>query len=124
MRSNLLIAAVFTLSLCAGAVQAQALPSGVKMADGVMTDAAGKPLYVYTMDTMKGMSHCEGRCAAAWPPLVAPAGAKATGDWSIITRDDGSKQWAYKDKPLYTFAKDTPGKPATGGDVPNWKLAK
>ena len=36
---------------------------------------------------------------------------KATGDYTVITRDDGKKQWAFKGKPLYFWAKDT--KPAT-----------
>ena len=34
------------------------------------------------------------------------SGATASGDWSVVTRDDGSKQWAYKGKPLYTWVKD------------------
>jgi predicted lipoprotein with Yx(FWY)xxD motif len=29
------------------------------------------------------------------------------GDWSVVTRDDGSKQWAYKGRPLY-FGPRTP----------------
>ena len=28
------------------------------------------------------------------------------GDWSIVTRDDGSKQWAWSGQPLYYWAKD------------------
>jgi predicted lipoprotein with Yx(FWY)xxD motif len=100
-------------------------PAGVKRTDGVLTDPAGKPLYIFTMDTMKGMSHCTGPCATAWPPFAADAQAKASGDWTLVTREDGSKQWAFHDKPLYTFAKDAAGKPGTGEAVsPNWKLAK
>jgi len=37
------------------------------------------------------------------------------GDWAIVTRDDGGKQWSYKGKPLYAWTKDTkPGD--TSGD--------
>jgi predicted lipoprotein with Yx(FWY)xxD motif len=98
-------------------------PPGVKRENGVLTDPSGKALYTFTMDTMKGMSHCTGPCATAWPPFMAPANAKASGEWTVINREDGAKQWAYKDKPLYTFAKDAAGKPGTGEST-NWKLAK
>ena len=33
--------------------------------------------------------------------LLATADSKASGDCTIITRDDGGKQWAYKGKPLH-----------------------
>jgi predicted lipoprotein with Yx(FWY)xxD motif len=39
-----------------------------------------------------------------------------------VTRDDGSKMWAYKGKPLYTFARDAAGAAATGVSA-NWPLA-
>jgi predicted lipoprotein with Yx(FWY)xxD motif len=124
---KMMFAAALALALSTGAMSAQAqmMPSGVKMANGAMTDASGKPLYTYDNDTMVGMSHCNGRCIAAWPPLLADASAKPMGDWTIINRDDGAKQWAYKNKPLYTFAKDTAGQPGTGEAAGNpWKLAK
>jgi predicted lipoprotein with Yx(FWY)xxD motif len=72
-----------------------------------LTDVTGKTLYTYTQDTVPGKSMCEGQCAEAWPPLEAPADAIPTGDWSIVTRSDGTKQWANKGKPLYRYAKDT-----------------
>jgi predicted lipoprotein with Yx(FWY)xxD motif len=124
MRIQFLAGAVLAMALAAGAASAQSMPTGVKMANGAMADSAGKALYTFEDDSMKGMSHCTGRCATAWPPLVAAADAKASGDWTVITREDGSKQWAYKDKPLYTFARDEAGKPGTGEVVPKWKLAK
>ncbi|WP_430418207.1 COG4315 family predicted lipoprotein [Phenylobacterium sp.] len=98
-------------------------PSGVKAgADGYVA-ASGLPLYTWDNDTMVGMSHCFADCAKAWPPLIASAKAKASGDWSLVKREDGALQWAYKTKPLYTCARDTVGKPATcveGG----WRPAK
>jgi predicted lipoprotein with Yx(FWY)xxD motif len=123
MRTTLFVAAALTMAL-SGAAFAQQMPPGVKMANGAMADANGKALYTYDMDTMKGMSHCTARCAAAWPPLTAPADAKPIKDWTLIKREDGALQWAYKDKPLYTFARDEAGKAGTGESVPNWKLAK
>ncbi len=47
-----------------------------------------------------------------WPPLVADDNAVAQKPLTIITRGDGNKQWALRDKPLYFFAGDT-----TAGDI-------
>ncbi len=101
------------------------LPKEVqRRADGALADAAGKPLYTWDIDTMVGMSHCETDCAAMWPPLKAPKTAKPVGDWSPISRYDGSLQWTYKTKPLYTYTGDTAGAAPTGEKVSNlWHLA-
>lgn len=72
-----------------------------------LADANGKTLYTYDRDTVPGKSACVGDCAKAWPPLLVSPNAKPIKNWSVITRNDGAKQWAYKTKPLYTFAKDT-----------------
>jgi predicted lipoprotein with Yx(FWY)xxD motif len=114
------LAAVVALGL-ASAGAAFADPAGVTVKDGAFIAPDGKPLYTFSRD-MTGMSHCSGQCATAWPPLMAADGAKAEGDWSVVTRDDGKKQWAYKGKPLYTFARDTAGAAATGVSAA-WPLA-
>jgi predicted lipoprotein with Yx(FWY)xxD motif len=123
MRKSM-FAAALALAFSAGMACAQPAPAGVRTLNGALADAAGKPLYTYDMDTMKGMSHCNDRCAIYWPPLPVPAGARGTGDWSVVTRDDGSRQWARRDKPLYTFAKDKAGEPGGGENVPHWTLAR
>ncbi len=101
------------------------LPQGVqRLADGTLADAAGKPLYTWDIDTMVGMSHCETDCAAMWPPLAAPKTAKAMGDWSPILRPEGTAQWTYRTKPLYTYSGDAAGAPPAGEKVSNlWHLA-
>jgi predicted lipoprotein with Yx(FWY)xxD motif len=89
-----------------------------------LADAKGMTLYVFDKDTA-GKSTCNGQCATNWPPLSAAADAKASGDWTIVTRDDGAKQWAYKGKPLYTWAKDTKAGDVTGDGVNNvWHIAQ
>lgn len=98
---------VFALALAAlmqaPAAPSAGLPAEVQVVAGAFrTRPGGQPLYVYRNDTMFGMSHCEGACAAAWPPLLATPQAQPSPDWTLITRQDGSKQWAYRDKPLYT----------------------
>jgi predicted lipoprotein with Yx(FWY)xxD motif len=37
---------------------------------------------------------------------MASADAHEMGNWTVVTRDDGSKQWAYKGKPLYNWKDD------------------
>ena len=96
----------------------------VKMMDGVLTNAAGMTLYTFDKDA-GGKSACNGPCAANWPPLMAAGDAKASGDWTIVTRDDGGKQWAYKGKPLYLWAKDQKPGDKTGDGFNNvWHVAK
>lgn len=90
----------------------------------VLTDAKGMTLYTFDRDAA-GKSNCNGQCATNWPPLMASASASATGDWTVVTRDDGSKMWAYKGKPLYTWIKDSKAGDTTGDGVNNvWHVAK
>lgn len=95
------LAALCTLA-AAPAHAAPAAPAG-----GVLATPSGATLYTFDKDVAaSGKSACNGPCATLWPPLAAQASDMATGDWSIVTRDDGSKQWAYKGWPLYTYSKD------------------
>ncbi len=90
----------------------------------IFTDAKGMTLYTFDRDTTPGKSSCNGGCLAAWPALTASADAKDMGAWTVITRDDGTKQWAHKGKPLYTYAKDTKAGDNTGDKVGNvWHTA-
>ncbi len=42
-----------------------------------------------------------------------------------MTRDDGRRQWAYKGKPLYTWARDQQPGDRTGDGFNNlWRVAK
>ena len=92
---------------------------------GMFVDTKGMTLYTFDKDT-PGKSVCNGQCATNWPPLVVADGAKAAGDWTIVVRDDGLKQWAYKGKPVYTWVKDTKPGDTTGDGFLNgaWHIAK
>ena len=95
-----------------------------KMAGGMLVNTSGMTLYTFDMDAA-GKSKCNGPCAALWPPAMAAADAKPEGDLSPITRDDGTKQWAYKGKPLYTYAADKKVGDAMGDNVKNvWHVVK
>ena len=104
---------------------AQSMPAGVAAKDGVLTNTSGMTLYIFDKDSA-GKSVCNGPCAANWPPLMASGDAKTMGDWAVVTRDDGAKQWAYKGRPLYTWIKDTRAGDKTGEGVANntWHVAK
>ena len=113
-------AALLAVAIAAGA---QMMPAK-KAADGTMTDAKGMTLYTFDRDA-GGKSACNGPCATNWPPLMATGDAKDSGDWTVVTRDDGGKQYAYKGKPLYTWSKDAKPGDKTGDGVNNvWHTAK
>jgi len=117
MKSLAALAAVaFAAAACAGAP--------TKTDGGVLTDQKGMTLYTFDKD-MNGKSACNGPCAKNWPPLAASSDATANGDYTVITRDDGTKQWAYKGKPLYAWTKDQKPGDRTGDGFLNgaWHVA-
>jgi predicted lipoprotein with Yx(FWY)xxD motif len=91
-----------------------------------LVDAKGMTLYVFDNDKESGMSTCTEGCAKAWPPFAPKAGAHAPpAPFSIITRADDSKQYAYKGKPLYHYVKDKkPGDTTGHGVGQRWWVAK
>ncbi|WEK31101.1 MAG: hypothetical protein P0Y58_02615 [Candidatus Pseudomonas phytovorans] len=95
-----------------------------KEMNGMWVNHAGMTLYTFDKDA-DGKSMCNGDCATNWPPLMAKAGDKNEGKWTQIKRDDGSMQWAYDGKPLYTFVKDKKAGDMTGDGVKDvWHVAK
>ncbi|WP_238923987.1 COG4315 family predicted lipoprotein [Achromobacter ruhlandii] len=117
------IAAALVLS-SAALFSAGAHAQAVKAQDSVLVNSAGMTLYTFDKDA-GGKSACNDQCAKIWPPVTAAADAKASGDLSIITRDDGSKQWAYKGKPVYLYAKDAKPGDKTGDNFKDvWHAAK
>lgn len=97
----------------------------VKTTDGkVFADSKGMTLYTFDKDG-KGRSECTLLCAAAWPPLMATEGEKASGDWSLVERANGTMQWAYKGAPLYSYRIDMkPGDIKGEGVEGEWHVAK
>lgn len=117
-----LLAASALLGACSSMSMAQ---QPAKVADGALVGPNGMTLYTFDNDKAAGKSACNGPCATNWPPLMAQADAKSSGDWTVITRDDGSKQWAYKGKPVYYWVKDAkPGDRSGDGVNKVWHTAK
>ena len=119
-RLTLSLAALSLLVACATAT----VPA--KTQSGALTNPAGMTLYSFDKDVAgSGKSVCNGECAIKWPPLAAGTFDKASGDYAIITRDDGSKQWAYRGKPLYLWINDKKPGDMTGDGVNNvWHTAR
>lgn len=119
-----LVLSASLLAACASYGTQTAGPAMV--ADGILTGANGMALYTFDKDAAgNGKSVCNGPCATNWPPLFVKEGTSAGNDYSIVVRDDGMKQWAYKGKPLYFWIKDQKPGDRTGDGVNNaWRVAK
>ncbi len=121
-RTNIALLAAALIALSATAV-AQPAPAR-RAADGTLTSAAGMTLYVFDRDA-GGKSACNGPCTVNWPPVLVVGGGTASGDWSVVVRNDGGKQWAFKGKPLYACSKDIkPGDKQGDGINGLWHVAK
>jgi len=126
MTSSIRLALTLAVSLAIIPAAFAAPPTKTGKSDkgNVLTDARGMTLYTFDKDA-EGKSACNGPCATNWPVLKAEAGEAPGDGYTIITRDDGSKQWAYKGKPLYTWAKDAKAGDVTGDGVNNvWHIAQ
>jgi predicted lipoprotein with Yx(FWY)xxD motif len=115
------------------ATAASGASGGVKIGDTtklgkVLTDDKGMTLYTFKNDTTPGKSSCNGGCASTWPPAIATTAPKvdgATGAFTLITRDDGTTQVAYKGAPLYRYAADKTAGDTNGDGVGGvWSAAK
>ncbi len=118
-------AALFVVSaLTVLAANASADP--LKKEGGMVVDSKGMTVYTFDKDVAgSGKSVCNDACATIWPPAYASASDKASGDATVITRDDGKKQWAYKGKPVYLYAKDMKKGDMTGDNFKDvWHVAK
>jgi predicted lipoprotein with Yx(FWY)xxD motif len=81
----------------------------------------GATVYISDRDR-PGKSNCDERCAQTWIPVPAALFSESIGEWTIIERFSGVKQWAFRGLPLYTYVED-PGDvrgSLYGTDVPGW----
>ncbi len=91
----------------------------------ILTDAKGMTLYYFDKDDSGNKSNCNGKCNERWIPLAAPADAQPSGDFTLITRNDGSKMWAYRYRPLYTSQQDkAPGETNGAASSTQWHVAR
>ncbi len=127
MRKLLFVAYTAALFGLTSAAFAQMPPTktGDSAKGKVLTNEQGMTLYTFAKDS-GGKSACNGTCPTNWPPLMAAADATSTGGYTVITRNDGSKQWAYKGQPLYTWKNDHKPGDITGDGFLNgaWHIAQ
>ena len=118
-------AAASVLAVAAGCAS-MSTPDGVQASGGKLTDKAGMTLYTFDKDPAgAGKSVCNGGCAMNWPPVAVSAGEGPSGNWTVVVRDDGSRQWAYRGKPLYLWVKDQKPGDATGDGFRGvWHVAR
>ena len=110
---------------------AMSLPDGVdvRLVSSVqavaLTDANGFTLYAFDGDPKKDQQNCiASGCDARWIAVPAPALAAGFGDFSVVTRADGSAQWAYKKRALYRHSSDQlPGDAYGAGVDKHWNVA-
>lgn len=114
MKLRTLVNLVGTLALVTGPAWAvdDPLPREVAVRDmgggRLFVSAEGLTLYTFKRDQEQmGTSTCVDECADMWPPVIVSADAEPSGAWTVITRPDGTPQWAYRGEPVYTYAKDT-----------------
>jgi predicted lipoprotein with Yx(FWY)xxD motif len=84
----------------------------------VLTNASGRTLYWFALDTST-TSRCTGRCTAYWPPVSGTprAGPGVTGKLGTIHRPGGGVQATYDGHPLYTYIGDNGPGQAQGNDL-------
>ena len=89
-----------------------AIAQSVAEMNGILA-ASGRTLYTFDKDAAN-KSNCNGGCAAAWPPFLVKDGDRTSGEFRVVTRDDGTRQWAMNGKPLYFYAADVQAGDAKG----------
>jgi predicted lipoprotein with Yx(FWY)xxD motif len=103
--SRLALVPALLLAVLAGCASMDKAP--LMMKGGMLVNEKGLTVYTFDRDVAgSGKSVCNGDCATKWPPVMAAGDAKPMGDYTVITRDNGARQWAYKGKPLYTWPED------------------
>ena len=111
---RLLILVVALLAIAAvveGATQYTINTSTNKTIGTYLVNQTGFTLYYFANDAPgNGVSACTGSCANIWPPfftknVTVPTGLNAT-DFTTVIRKDGMSQSAFKNWPLYHYAKD------------------
>ena len=118
--------ATLTAALTAGCANMMAPAAPAMLASGALVAPNGMTLYTFDRDAAgSGKSVCNGPCAALWPPMMAAASDKPTGAYTVLTRDDGTMQWAYKGKPVYFYKPDLKAGDRTGDNFRDvWHIIK
>ena len=92
-----------------------------RLVGGTNSTNPGFTLYAFDSDLGSAGSTCNDSCATNWPPVLVTDGEVANiSGLSLVTRDDGSSQAAYKGRPLYFYSGDTEASDTSGQSVSGW----
>ena len=92
----------------------------VKVATGrLLTTFDGHSVYAFDQDQAT-KSHCDKACAQEWSAVLAPQDAQPRGEWTLIERSPGIRQWVYRGKPLYRRVAEHALHSLEGSDIPGW----
>jgi len=132
-RSQLFLTIAVSVSLFATGVLAatesdNTAPAEIKLITRghgwILTDAHGMTLYTYSKDPRSGSPLCVDECLETWLPLKVREDSQPTNDWSVVKRDDGTNQWAFRGKPLYTYSRDVSPADMNGDEyLQQWYVA-
>jgi predicted lipoprotein with Yx(FWY)xxD motif len=81
---------------------AQVTPLGT-----VLANIQGRTLYSAPPEETLEFVGCDSLCLRDWQPELAPWLSKAVGEWSLVSRKNGSLQWEFRDQALYTCKRDS-----------------
>jgi len=85
----------------------------------MLTTDKNEALYSFDQDTASSTA-CEQHCLHKWQPIFAPALARSQGDWSILERSPGVRQWVFRGKPLYRYLPESRSWSQLGSDEQGW----
>lgn len=71
-----------------------------------------------------GTRGCDAKCLQTWKPYVAASDALPSGHWTIVTRDDGARQWAYQGYAVYSYTGDKKAGDMTGNDIYDYLISE
>jgi predicted lipoprotein with Yx(FWY)xxD motif len=84
----------------------------------VAADRHQRTLYTPEDDVDVASLCLDSSCLDVWRPMLAPRVARSFGDWQIVTRRDGLKQWAYQGHPLFHYENDVQIREFAGHGAP------
>ena len=85
----------------------------------MLTTDKNDSVYSFDGDTAS-KSACMDECLINRHPVLAPALARAQGEWTLFERSPGQLQWVFRGSPLYTFALDQTSWSQQGSDQAGW----
>ena len=101
------------------------VPAGLGVRE--VNDAGGRGLVDGRNHTIYAFDAKAGRKLpprSEFTPVLAALIAHPVGDFTVVMADDGSEQWAYKGRPLFTYRGDELPVHARGADIdPRWQVA-